>query len=285
MPPDCVPTLPVAIQSELVNHHLREFYTANRMTGLEALVLYARKGKFVGVGRSDLLTLSCKALLEAVWQGVGIDADTLRTQPSARFEDEVVRLDLINKVNAFEVRAGDILFSGLHIDHSLVGDFATTVQQYVVRLVCSNGLTRRECLGMKKAPRIRRQSKSQEDGHDVLFDQVRRITDTAWKGLPRVLDAIKQLQDKPFSHVQLRTMLQYARMNSGGVWREVEAAWRRERELGDTAYRALNALTWATTHSQELSARQRTALSQLGGVFATMDVHYCDRCGRVTDAD
>lgn len=104
MPADYVPTLQAAIQAEPVNHHLREFYTANRMTGLKALVLYARKGG----GGSDLLTLSCTALL-AVWQGVGIEAETLRTQPSARFDDEVVRLDLINKVNAFEVRAGDIL--------------------------------------------------------------------------------------------------------------------------------------------------------------------------------
>lgn len=286
MPADYVPKLPAAIQAELVNHHVREFYSANQMTGPDALVLYARKGEFLGLARSDLLTLSCKTLLEAVRQGVGgADAGTLLTRPAARFDDEVVRIDLINKVNAFEVRAGDILCSGLHIDHSLVGDFATTVQQYVVRMVCNNGLTRRECLGMKKAPRIRRQSKIQDDGQDILFDQVRRITETAWKGLPRVVEAIMQLQDKPFSHDQLRTFMQYARMNSGGVWREVEAAWQRERELGDTAYRALNALTWAATHAQELSARQRTALSQLGGVFAMMDVHYCDRCGRLTATD
>lgn len=205
MPADYVPKLPAAIQAELVNHHLRELYTANRMTGPDALVLYARKDEFVGVGRSDLLTLGCKTLLEAVRQGVGVDAASLLTRPTAHFGNEVIRIDLISKVSAFEARAGDILWSGLHIDHSLVGDFATTVQQYVVRVVCGNGLTRRECLGLKKAPRIRRQSKSQEDGQDILFDQVRRITETAWKGLPRVLEAIKQLQEKPFKSPETRS--------------------------------------------------------------------------------
>lgn len=36
--------------------------------------------------------------------------------------EEMLRLDLINKVNAIEVRAGHILWSGLHIVYSLVGD-------------------------------------------------------------------------------------------------------------------------------------------------------------------
>lgn len=48
--------------------------------------------------------------------------------------------------------------------------------------------------------------------------------------------------------------------------------------LDETAYAALNALTWVASHTDRLTLAERRGLARLAGVLAFRHEHLCPRC-------
>jgi hypothetical protein len=95
------------------------------------------------------------------------------------------------------------------------------------------------------------------------------------------LGSLKSLTDhkvevRDFLDQQLR---QVPRLHSRALRNRLLEAWLNHGE-GNTAYAALNAITWVATHAPDnhVRPRQREALALLAGVIALSGQHICPRC-------
>jgi hypothetical protein len=238
-------------------------------------ILY-RDGSFVDIGRVDLHTLECEAVVGAVKQGFGDDGSTIEVE-ELEIVDEGFRLDVISPLISSEVRKGDIIQGGVRVEHAYTGERATTVFAFVVRLVCLNGMVHRECVGSRETARTRRLDASRDDAEALQVDQVRRLVDTTRKGLGEKLESIRQLAQEKADERQLEQLLRRARMHSRTVMNRLRESW--AAEGGEqTAFGLFNALTRLGTHGTDLSRRQRATLTRLAGIYANRHGHLCPQC-------
>jgi len=179
------------------------------------------------------------------------------------------------------VHPGDTIRYGLRVRTSLVGDYATTIDRFAFRLVCSNGLVQRQCLGRKgtarSRPRTRRLAGWLSNVEKQQRDQIGRLAAEAWQHLRSMSDGIRGLQQRSFDLGKMQSFLRQARMHSARLFKLVENAWNAE-GAEPTAFAFLNALTRVATHAPDLNDSQRRRLDLLAGVFAGKDVHLCPKC-------
>jgi len=238
--------------------------------------LILAKDRLLTISRGDLINLKIGETLRAVEEALGPSAETLSV---ARIGGDAGRLDvdLVSSDKAVTVRAGDILQSGLHIVHDRFGSQATLVETYVLRLVCSNGMTRRECAG-NGLVRTRRLGNKMPNGHELQRDQIRRLTRQTWDGLQAQLGAIRETAERPARAEELLARwFQRARISWAAMRERLMNAWHEEGGE-NTVYGAVNALTRVATHDATLSERQRRVFASLAGLLAFENVHFCPRC-------
>jgi hypothetical protein len=211
--------------------------------------------------------------------------ETLGTEGESLFvarighDSEGVDVDLVSPSKAIAVRRGDIVQSGLHIVHHPFGSHATLIEAFIYRLVCGNGMTRRECVsGGDRPARTRKLPVDFPNNRELQMAQIRRLTRQTWDGLQVQLDTLRATSERP-AHVEelLARWLQRARMSVRTMMARLLDAWREE-GAENTYYGAVNALTRVATHHQDLSERQRRALASLAGLLSFSDVHICPRC-------
>ena len=238
--------------------------------------LVVRNGELVTVARGDLFALSNAAMLRAVAEGVGDYAETLLMTDIER-DAEGLNISLISPSKEIAVRPGDVVQSGLHIVHERFGNQATVIEAFIYRLICSNGMTRRECVpnGIK---RTRKLPIDFPNNRELQMDQVRQLTRQNWNGLQAQLGALRASSERP-AHVEelLSRWLQRGRLFSDSIMQRLLSAWRNEGSE-NTQYGAVNALTAVATHDRDLSERHRRALATLAGLLAFSEVHICERC-------
>jgi ribosomal protein L17 len=200
--------------------------------------------------------------------------------------DSRLELDLVSPAKALEIRRGDVVKAGLHIEHSRYGDHATQVHAFIYRLICANGMTRRECVSAEGIVRTRKLPADHPRAKELLLDQVRRLTARTWEKLESQLTELRSTSERRASVQELlRQWLQRARISTRvtgatpprTVMDRLLTAWRAE-GAEDTTYAAVNALTSVGSHDTELTSRQRRLLSSLGGLLAFSGLHICPRC-------
>jgi Domain of unknown function (DUF932) len=244
-----------------------------------------RRGEMFTLSHGELIELTHSEVLAAIGDSLGQDADGLSV---SRIEetDGQLEVELVSTAKSLEIRQGDVVKAGLHVLHSRYGDQATQVQTFIYRLICSNGMTRRECVSREGIVRTRRLPTDHPRGKALLLDQIRRLTARTWKQLEPQLAELRATSARPADVQQvLKQWLQRARMSTrvsddGEVRTMMDrllSAWRDEGSE-NTYYGAVNALTRIGSHDPELSSRQRRALSLLGGLLAFSGVHICPRC-------
>jgi len=253
-----------------------------------ALKPVLRDGQLFTFRSDNLVELAHLDVLNAVAESVGKDIDTLNLS-RIDYADGRLEMDLVSPAKAVEIRRGDVVTAGLHIDHSRYSDQATQIQAFVYRLVCENGMTRRECVSADGIVRIRKLPASHPRGRELLLDQVRRLTARTWQNLePQLLELRATSERRADVPQLLRQWIQRARFSTRTtrpnrtrraptVMDRLLAAWR-DSGAEETYYSAVNALTWVGSHDPELSQRQRRTLSMLGGMLAFSGVHLCPRC-------
>jgi hypothetical protein len=245
--------------------------------------LVLRDGKLVTIVRGELIALPNGDVLRAVEEAVGIGSEGLKV---TRVGADLERLDIeiVSPLKGITIRPGDIVQSGLHVSHHRFGTEATVIEAFIFRLVCSNGMTRRECVSRDGIVRTRKLPVDFPNGRDLQLAQVRRLAQQNWNGLQAQLEALKATSDRA-AHVEelLTRWLQRARISVRAVMPRLLSAWREE-GAEKTYYGAVNALTRVATHDPELSERQRRVLASLGGVLAFSEIHVCPRCFSVLAA-
>lgn len=251
-------------QSVLQRHIARGDLDSDRLT------VISRGNEFLGFGRADLLRISGREAFEAIQEGVSrdIEVSTLKVQ------GESVHADLLVENALAEVAPGDILRAGLQVTHSLIGDHATWIEAYILRLQCANGMTHRECV----SARTRRLPIGHKDARQMQIAQVRRLAADTASALEKKLATIRELRDQPVDVDRMLTRwLDRARLSTRRWLPVALNAW--ETEGGEaTAYGLMNALTRIATHGEGISARQRRIFSGLAGLLAFQRVHICPRC-------
>jgi hypothetical protein len=269
---------------------LREHFQQSDFGGAPKLVL--RNGQLFTIRRDNLVELAHVDVLNAVAESVGEAAGALNVSRIA-YAGGRLELDLTSPSKALEVRSGDIVTAGLHVEHSRYGEEGMQIHAFNYRLVCENGMTRRECASEEGIVRIRKLPASHPRGRELVLDQVRRLTARVWQGLEPQLRALRASSERRVDVPQLlRQWVQRARFSphttppdrarrvGPTVMDRLLAAWR-DWGAEDTYYGAVNALTWVGSHDRELSPRQRHVLSLLGGLLAFSGVHICPRCNSV----
>src|ERR1039458_2805050 len=147
-----------------------------------------RNGQLFTIRRDNLIELAHADVLNAVAESLGESADGL-TLSQIAYADGRLEMDLVSPAKAIEVRRGDVVTAGLHIEHSRYGDHATQIHAFVYRLVCENGMTRRQCVSEEGIVRIRKLPASHPRGRELLLDQVRRLTARTRQNLePQLLE-------------------------------------------------------------------------------------------------
>ena len=280
-PADYLTRLHPDLRARVLESHFREGYLASsKLTDATSNIL-SRNGAFLNLCRADLLALDSSAVLQGVQDGVGEEAVYLEVQ-DCRIRDEGFCIDIVSPRMADEVRVGDVIEGGIRVEHSFVSEFATTMQSYVVRLKCKNGLVQRECSsgkrGPRSKPRTRRLPRDRVDARAAQQEQIRRLAAEIWGQLREKLDAINRLKDEPFEIKKLERFLRQARLYSNRLMKLLEEAWTNQEGNDPTAFGVLNALTWIATHSDQITFRQRTQLARLAGIFAGRAIHFCPHC-------
>jgi hypothetical protein len=239
--------------------------------------------KFHTLTRGDLIDLPSAKVLGAVRDGLRKEGESLAVSRVER-NDERLEVELVSPSKAIAVRPGDIVQAGLHIIHAPFGTEPTTIQAFIYRLICSNGMTRRECVSTDGIVRTRKLTVDYPNGHEIKRDQIRRLALQNWKGLQPQLEALRATSERPANVEELLTsLLRRARISPQNMMPRLIAAWNVEGSENST-YAAVNALTRVATHDPELSIRQRRVLSALGGLLAFSGVHLCDKCYSVLTA-
>jgi hypothetical protein len=238
--------------------------------------LVLRGSKLVTISRGELLSLPNSAVIRAVEEELGIESEGLSIARIVN-DEELVDVELVSPTKATLVRKGDVVQSGLHIVHHRFGSQATLIEAFVYRLVCSNGMTRRECVG-DGLQRTRKLPLNFPNNRNLQLGQIRRLTRQTWNGLQAQLDALRATTDRPADVEQLLSRwLQRARISMTAMRDRLMAAWREE-GAENTHYGAVNALTRVATHHHDLSQRQRRVFASLAGLLAFSEVHICPRC-------
>ena len=283
-PPRYINSLNADLRSLNLEYGLKTAGQRKRGLRDQNSLILVRDGEFRGLGRSDLHTLPGAEVISAVQDGLGSGLDGFRVENFTLCEESFA-LDVVSERMTAEVRAGDILQAGIHLEHALVGETATIVTAYVLRLVCKNGLTHRECIGSRKTKRTRRLSSDRENAAELQHAQIKGLVEQTCQRLEGNLQAIRNLRDDRFHAVPdvdrtFEQFLRRGRMYSQNLMQLLRRAWAEDlggnREL--THFGVLNALTWLATHCRGVSDRQRTALSGLAGIFANQRVHICPAC-------
>jgi hypothetical protein len=170
-----------------------------------------------------------------------------------------------------------VVKAGLRITHSFTGWHATTVQSFLYRLVCENGMTHRECVSSRSA-HTRRLPVSHPDALALQTAQVRRLAKQTWQALDAKLESVRTLQDEPVDATGLMIRwIERARLSTRYVLPRLRQAWEEEGSE-PTIYGVVNAFTRAGTHGRVLSARVRRTLMALGGTLAFHRMHLCPQC-------
>jgi hypothetical protein len=266
-PPAYLNRLDERLRASLLQYHLEHGGLGDFVT------ILSYHDQFLSFGQPSLLRLSGEEVMSAVADGIGHEAALVSVQ-NFRHTPESFQVDILGDGVRAEVAPDDILQAGLRVTHSVIGEHATWIESFVLRLICSNGLTHRDCVS-RRAARTRRLPVQHPGARELQRAQVRRLAANAWAALGEKLHALGELQGEriEFEQLYLRWLGQ-ARLSARTLMPLLRQAWQAEGGQ-PTAYAALNALTRVATHHPGLTLRQRRTLAALAGVLAFRRLHLC----------
>ena len=239
--------------------------------------LVFREGQLETIARGELVDLTFGEVLEATLDVCERRDERLFVARIGRSEERL-SLELISSSATLDVRRGDVVKAGIEIIHERYGANATQIQAFIYRLVCLNGMTRKECVSNDNLARTRRLPITLASARELQMEQIRRLVGQTLQGLEPQLMEIRATSERPANVEELLLRwLQRARIAPRTMMPRLLEAWRLEGSEA-TQYGAVNALTRVGTHDPELSDRQRRVLASLGGLLAFSNVHICPRC-------
>ena len=258
---------------------LLEYHRAKGALGEGTVSVISRDGELVKLEKPNLLRLSGTEVLRAVLDGVGEAASEKVVVHDLNVGEGSFQLDLVS-VDENEVRPGDAVRAGLRITHSSIGDHANWIETFIFRLLCRNGMTRRDCVA-RRGIRTRRLDADLPGAREMQVAQVRNWAQGTWNALDEKLDAIRALpthkiEVEAVSRI-LQRFLERGRLSVNIFLPILLEAWEEEGAEA-SLFGIMNALTRVATHHEKPTTRQRQILSGLAGILSFQERHICSRC-------
>ncbi len=278
-------------RSEIAQYHIDHGQLMTPKGPGEGVEAIAVQNRFIGFRQSHLVHLNFVSVLQAVITGLGSDSQFF-TVNRFQMTDESMFVELKTSRRTRAVQVGDIVEGGIAFSHSFLGTTPTTVDLFVFRCVCSNGMALRHCIGHAAISRSRRLKRKGDNSVPDAVSQIERMTQERMGHLDALLTSLGRLPEARIAPAIgtdgeesmrrfLMPTLRATHLWSDDLWQRVLApAWRHAHggngELHEFA--AVNTVTYVATHQQDLSFRQRRTLARLAGLLAFRRVHVCPRC-------
>ncbi len=278
-------------RSEIAQHHIDHLDALTPRNSSGALEAIAFQKCFVGFRPIHLIHLNFTTIARAILAGLGDDARFF-TVNRLQMTDDSVFVELRTSRRTRAVQRGDIVQGGIAFSHSLLGTTPTTVDLFIFRQVCSNGMALRHCVGHSAISRSRRLKRTEGQSSTTASEQIQRMTQERMSHLDELLSSLGKLPDTRIENDVgiddeetmrrfLMPPLRATHVWSDHLWDNVIAkAWRHD--LGGKGelheFAAVNTITYVATHQRDLSFRQRRTLARLAGLLAFRRVHICPRC-------
>ncbi|MCG8555333.1 MAG: hypothetical protein MJD61_08610 [Proteobacteria bacterium] len=184
-----------------------------------------------------------------------------------------VRVNLITEAGSEEVVPSDVVFRGLKLTHSLVDEYPTRVQGFLLRMVCLNGLTDEDASTQLAAARALTpalvSSPAELPASALVLARVREQALCAWRRLEqRIADLRVMAQREAEFEAEAQAWLRHGQLEPGRLMPMLRAAWQSDGEP-PTGFGLLNAFTCVATHVDHLSTRQRQTLESLASRIAS----------------
>lgn len=183
-----------------------------------------------------------------------------------------VSLEVVGEQQRAVVR-GDLVRAGAVISFSPIGIINPMVQSYVMRLVCTNGLTSNDV--------IREFHFGGGEGDDV-WQWFRQSVRTAYNALEHIVTRYRQMRSERIRPEDRAVVLE-AILKEAGITREVADAVRNLAlsEPPQNTYDIINLISWASSHLLE-SPHQVIRARQAAADFADRAEHHriCPVCHR-----
>jgi hypothetical protein len=266
------------VRASLLQHHL----DAGDFGPARVCITYTPP-HLINIGSDSLTSLNGTEVINAIVDGVGPESRDLSVHGFS-FSAQGFQLDVLGYHTREEVLPGDVVQGGLRITYAVLGEHAVWVEAFIIRLLCANGMTHRECVS-RRPPRTRRLPLTNPNAKQLQSDQLRRLAAGEWEKLKEKLRALHSLsQERIEFEPMLGRWLERARLSQRRLMPLLLDA--RQHEVNnDTNYAAVNALTRVATHNEQLTIRERRTLARLAGLLAFRRLHFCPRCFSVLRDD
>lgn len=153
--------------------------------------------------------------------------------------DHTIRIETIGAEEKTVTR-GDLMKAGALIQFSPVGIENPMVQAFVLRLVCTNGLTTNDIL---------RQFTFQRGSDGNIWPWLRRSTIAAYRALDSIVDRFKNMQKERIPATERATMLAMMLRGAHITGRAAEAIQAEAlAHPPETTYDIVNLMGWASSH-------------------------------------
>jgi hypothetical protein len=192
-----------------------------------------------------------------------------------------VRISIVSRSLTTEARIGDIVYAGIDIRHSDSGVFATQIESYLYRKICSNGMMMKVCRHTDAVPlRLRRAA---VHNPDRMLRRIQAMAKSAWGELGAKMEAVRLLADERVDNraALIRSVGEKLRFPQQLVDDILQALDEDESGPTGTLWDIVGAISRVGTHSNRLSMATRRFLQELSGDLVAERVERCPTCGRL----
>jgi len=239
------------------------------------LRFFLQHGVVIGCNANRPKYYSNMRLLEQAEQIIGDNAILGYHQVHTSLDHSAVSV-VVNRT--FEAVPGDILYGGVTLQNSVIGERRIEITPYIFRQWCSNGAITAENINQWShrnddgdiGPWVRSSTQSALNALDQEFQQIRRLTEISVEG--HVPDTLRSLFRK--FGIPVTTQKEIVQT----------AATQRDGQGPGTMYDIWNSVTRVATHSQRLSTRSSRDLQYVAGQI-TREYNLCPHCHQLVSED
>lgn len=262
--------MPVTLLEDNVNFWLRQRSDQQ----FAALTNGDRIRTFMNPGYEYVPTVE---VFRAVAEKMGTEWDLRNTEIS----DTVVKVAFTTGLESGG-NVGDVSAAGLSLVHSDAWVVAPRFDSYMLRLVCTNGMT---------TPVTGRKFRVSGSDRESILEQVGQFTDIAVDNLASMIQGYERLRDQTVQNVsrlidrickenrlpsKVREVLILTQTSQGFLSTMNSSTL-------DSMHDVVNLLTWVATHNSEINESHRQHLREIAGNISTTGNTRCDSCGSAVE--
>lgn len=271
---------PPPLQSELFNTFYPKALPEHSDPGKILLVVQDEKFA-VGLAPADLVFLPTSEVFELALDARPSNIDEDELEVAHLHLDGDSRVSIVSREKKTNPRPDDLVKAGIDIRHSDVGEFATQIDTFLLRLACSNGMLSRVCTHGSKTPvRVRRAAAHHED---LTRQRIAEVARQGWAELDAKMAAVEQLATESVDNpgALIRSIGEKLRLSDRLIQEIVDAPNQDELGPSGTLWDVVGAFSRVGTHHSRLSPATRRYLQELSGDMIGERLERCPKCGAV----